>query len=365
MRSYFPWQHCRKLSFPEDLGAEQERAVSGSNHHEKSRPATGREVAVPDGTRGVALFTPEQVQAARDYVDASRAASTRAKYLQHWAAFGTWCCEQGHRALPADPAVVAIHLSGLATAGLAPQTLALRVAAIGHAHRQAGEALPHKIRGGTVILDILAGARRRWGRPPDRKAAADGDVIWSMLHAIKSDTLKAVRDRALLSFGMVSCMRRSEITALDVPDIVRTPEGLRVTIRRSKGDQEGAGAIIAIPAGRRLMPVQHLETWLERAAVTEGPLFRRLSQCGTRVLADRMSDRSVAEIVKARAKAAGLDPAAFAGHSLRAGFLTSAAQAGATIWKMQEQSRHKSLNVLSGYVRSAKLFEDHAGRGFA
>jgi len=224
---------------------------------------------------------------------------------------------------------------------------------------------PHKVRGGTIILDILAGARRSWGKPPARKAAADGDLIWSMLHEIKGDTLRDVRDRALLSFGMVSCLRRSEITALDVSDLVRAPEGLRVTIRRSKTDQEGAGATIALPAGRRLKPVQHLDAWLARAAIAEGPLFRRLSQCGARVLAERMSDRSVAEVVKARAKRAGLDPGAFAGHSLRAGFLTSAARAGASIWKMQEQSRHKSLNVLSGYVRSARLFEDHAGKDFA
>ncbi len=218
-----------------------------------------------------------------------------------------------------------------------------------------------------MILDVLAGARRTWGKPPDRKAAADGDgdVIWSMLHEIKGDTLKVVRDRALLSFGMVSCMRRSEIAALDVSDVVRVPEGLRVTIRRSKGDQEGHGATIAIPAGRCLKPVQHLDAWLERAAVANGPLFQWLSQCGTRVLADRMSDRSVAEIVKARAKAAGLDPALFADYSLRAGFLTSAAWAGASVWKMQEQSRHKSLNVLSGCVRFAQLFEDHAGKDFA
>ena len=111
--------------------------------------------------------------------------------------------------------------------------------------------------------------------------------------------------------------------------------------------------------------MQHLDAWLERAAIADGPLFRRLSQCGTQVLDVRMSDRSVAEVVKARAKRVGLDPTTFAGHSLRAGFLTSAAQAGASIWKMQEQSRHKSLNVLSGYVRSARLFEDHAGKDFA
>jgi len=343
-------------------------AVSDGGHDtqdDDGRLVSGQEVAVPDCRRDLAAFTPEQVAAARGYADASRAASTRAKYLQHWMAFGAWCREHGHRPLPADPALVAVYLSDLAASGLTPQTLALRLAAIGHAHRQAGEAIPHKVRGGTVILDVLAGARRTWGKPPNRKAAADGNVIWSMLHEIKGDALKDVRDRAPLSFGMVSCMRRSEIVALDVSDVVRAPEGLRVTIHRSKSDQEGAGATIAIPAGRRLRPVQHLDAWLERAAVTEGPLFRRLSQCGTRVLADRMSDRSVAEIVKARAKGAGLDPAAFAGHSLRAGFLTSAARAGASIWKMQEQSRHKSLDVLSGYVRSAKLFEDHAGNDFA
>lgn len=330
-----------------------------------SQSVAGQDVATVNRHGGVAPFTPEQVEAARSYADASRAASTQAKYLQHWTAFGNWCRQHGHQALPADPAVVAVHLSDLAACGMAPQTLALRMAAIGHVHRQAGEAIPHKARGGTVVLDILAGARRKWGKPPDRKAAADGDVIWAMLHEIKGDTPKDVRDRALLSFGMVSCMRRSEITALDVSDLVRSPEGLRVAIRRSKGDQEGKGATIAVPTGRRLKPVQHLDTWLERAIVDDGPLFRRLSQCATRVLPARMSDRSVAEIVKARAKAAGLDPAAFAGHSLRAGFLTSAARAGASVWKMQEQSRHKSLNVLSGYIRSAQLFEDHAGKDFA
>ena len=335
-------------------------------HPDEGRLTTVREVAATNGQPGqVAVFTPEQVKAARGYADASRAASTRAKYLQHWTAFVAWCRGNGHRPLPADPATVAVHLSGLASDGIAPQPLALRMAAIGYAHRQAGEAIPHKVRGGTVILDVLAGARREWGKLPDRKAAADGDVIWSMLHEIKGDALRDVRDRALLSFGMVSCMRRSEIAALDLSDVTRAPEGLRVTIRRSKSDQEGVSATIAIPAGRRLKPVHHLDAWLERAVIADGPLFRRLSQCGTRVLADRMSDRSVAEIVKARAKAAGLDPAVFAGHSLRAGFLTSAARAGASVWKMQEQSRHKSLNVLSGYVRSARLFEDHAGKDFA
>ena len=220
----------------------------------EGRPTTTSTAVVQDRHTALAAFTPRQVETARAYADASRSPFTRAKYLQHWTAFNLWCHAHKHHALPAGPAVLAVHLSGLAAAGMAPQTLALRMAAIGYAHRQAGEAVPHKAKGGTVVLDVLAGARRSWGKPPNRKAAADGDVIWSMLHAIKGDALRDVRDRALLSFGMVSCLRRSEIAALDVSDVARAPEGLRVTIRRSKSDQEGAGAVIAIPAGRRLKP---------------------------------------------------------------------------------------------------------------
>ncbi len=211
---------------------------------------------VQDGHAALVAFTRRQVEIARAYVEASRSASTRAKYLQHWrrSTFGatptsTRRSRRTRRRSPSTcptsppPAWCRRHLrSGWPL--------------IGYAHCQAGEAVPHKAKGGTVILGVLARARRRWGKPPHRKAAADGDVIWSMLHAIKGDALRNVRDGALLSLGMVSCLRRSEITALDVPNIVRAPEGLHVTIRRSKGDQEGAGAAIAIPAARHLKPVQ-------------------------------------------------------------------------------------------------------------
>jgi integrase len=159
-------------------------------------------------------------------------------------------------------------------------------------------------------------------------------------------------------------MRRSEIVALRLDDIQRVPEGMRVTIRKSKGDQEAKGVEIAIPEGRRLRPVGYLEEWLAAGAVTDGYLFRRISNNGKRVTPKPMCDRSLALVVKARVAVAGLDPKDFSGHSLRAGFLTSAARSGASVFAMQAQSRHKSLDVLSGYVRSAKLFEDHAGKGF-
>jgi hypothetical protein len=113
-----------------------------------------------------------------------------------------------------------------------------------------------------------------------------------------------------------------------------------------------------------LRPVEHVEAWLARAALTEGPLFRRLSNDGRCLLATPMSDRAVARVVQQRVVTASYDRAAFAGHSLRAGLLTSDARAGASVFKMSEVSRHKTVQVLADYVRDARLFDEHAGKDF-
>ena len=184
-------------------------------------------------------------------------------------------------------------------------------------------------------------------------------LLWS----IEGDDLAALRDRALIALGMALAARRSELVALDVADLDWEAKGLRVTIRRSKTDQEGHGVVVAVPEGRRLTPLTHLRTWLTISGITEGAVFRPLWK-GNRLREARLSDHAVARIVQARALAAGLDPTRYAGHSLRAGFVTAAARAGADVWKIQQVSRHKSMQVLAGYVRDARLFEDHAGDGF-
>lgn len=138
---------------------------------------------------------------------------------------------------------------------------------------------------------------------------------------------------------------------------------MRVTIRRGKTDQEGAGAVVAIVRGATACPVAALLTWLQAARITTGAVFRPIGK-GGRLQAERLTDRSVANIVKAHAERAGLDPALFSGHSLRAGFLTSAAKRGASIFKMMDVSRHRSVDTLRGYVRDAEIFKDHVpGRG--
>jgi integrase len=239
-----------------------------------------------------------------------------------------------------------------------PSTIGRRVAAIRYAHKLAGLPLPTD---DERVRATMRGIRRSLGAARAKKTPATVERILAMA-PIASERLADIRDRALLLFGFASAMRRSELAAVDVEDIEETPDGLRVTIPGSKTDQEGHGHVIAIPRGLIACPVTALKAWLEAAGIVQGPVFRPVAK-GGRIQATRLTDRSVADIVKAHAQRAGLDPKLFAGHSLRSGFLTSAAARGASIFKMADQSRHKSMDTLRGYVRDAEIFKEHAGSG--
>jgi integrase len=164
----------------------------------------------------------------------------------------------------------------------------------------------------------------------------------------------------MLGFG--GAFRRSELVALDIADLEETDEGLRVTIRRSKTDQEGQGATIAIVRGGACCPCRALKAWLDAAGIHEGAIFRPVAK-GGKVRDRRLTSKSVCDQVKVYADRIGLNAASFSAHSLRAGFLTSAARRGASVFKMRDVSRHKSMDVLQAYVRDADLFRDHAGAG--
>jgi site-specific recombinase XerD len=161
--------------------------------------------------------------------------------------------------------------------------------------------------------------------------------------------------------GFAGAFRRSELVALDVEDIEQCATGIKIAIRHSKTDQEGHGATIGIVRGSIACPVAALQAWRDAAGITTGPVFRSIRKGGK--VEARLTDQSVADIVKTHAERVGLDPALFAGHSLRAGFLTSAAKRGVSIFKMMDVSRHRSVDTLRGYVRDAEIFKDHAGAG--
>lgn len=178
-------------------------------------------------------------------------------------------------------------------------------------------------RASSAIRDVLRGLRRAKGVAQDHAEALTVPLLRRLL-ATCGDRLIDVRDRALLLVGFGAALRRSELVGLAVDDVVVVPEGLRVMIRRSKGDQEGEGAVIAVGrTGSETCPAAAYTAWLAAAGIAEGAVFRGVSRHGRRET--RLSTDAVSEIVQRRAAAAGLDPAPFSGHSMRAGFPWGAA----------------------------------------
>ena len=299
-----------------------------------------------------------EIEEAADYARAEKAAATRRAYRSDFAQFRAWCKVKRIPALPAAPEAVAAFLAAEANHGTSVSTIGRRLAAIRYAHKLAGHEPPTN---SEAVKATLRGIRRAKGSAPLRKVPATADKILAMVSKADTD-LKGVRDRAILLLGFADAFRRSELVTLDVADLEFCDGGLRVTIRKSKTDQEGIGATIAITRGSIACPVHAVRAWIRTSAITEGALFRPVTRAG-KIPARRLSGRTVAELVKAYASKAGLKAADFSGHSLRSGFLTSAAAQGASIFKMMDVSRHKSVDTLRGYVRDAEMFRHHAGFG--
>jgi site-specific recombinase XerD len=301
----------------------------------------------------------EASTAAADFARASKSDATRRAYQADAANFVAWCAQHGLEPLPATVDTVAAYLASLARSGLKASTITRRCAGIRYMHRMAGL---EPLTSSEAIKAVLAGIRRSIGTAVTRKAPATAEAIRAIIADIPAD-LRGHRDRALLLLGFAGALRRSELVALDVSDLEESAEGLLVTIRHSKTDQEGAGDFVSIPHGSRLRPVATVKDWLEAAGITEGPIFRSIKKGGS-VTLERLSDRSVAQIVKRRAEAAGFDPTIFSGHSLRAGFVTSALHHGADILRVMDVTRHREVSTLKTYDRRAKAFKQHAGEAF-
>ncbi|EPZ47867.1 hypothetical protein N007_04725 [Alicyclobacillus acidoterrestris ATCC 49025] len=181
---------------------------------------------------------------------------------------------------------------------------------------------------------------------------------------IKEGNLRALRDRTLIVIGFAGAFRRSELVALNVEDVDIVHEGLIITIRKSKTDQEGHQRKIHLPYGSHVetCPVRTFQEWLNKAGISTGPIFRRVYRRKNAYLVsgERLSDKGVARIIKDTAQKVGLPPAKYAGHSLRSGFITSAAKGGAREDKIMAISGHKSILVMRSYIRDANGFDQNA-----
>jgi integrase len=300
-------------------------------------------------------------QRAREYADNARAASTRRAYTSDFDVFEQWCSSQGLCAMPAAPATVALYLTARAQLGRSVSNIQRHLTSIAQAHRANGLPWPRSI---PALAEIMAGIRRKLGIAPKRQK---DPVLLGELRALVGalpTTTQGHRDRAVLTVGWWGAFRRAELAALDVADVQRAPEGMIVTVRRSKEDQDGEGMKKGIPyaADPAICPVRALARWLEIAAIAEGPIFRRVGRYG-HVGGAALNDKSVALIVQRSAERAGLDPENLAGHSLRAGFATQAAARGKGLDEIMKQTGHRSEKVARRYIRNATAFQGNAAVG--
>ena len=282
--------------------------------------------------------------------------SSRRGYQADYRSFSTWCAERGVRALPATPAVVAEYFSSLAEAGRKASTITRARAAIRLAHVSAGH---EDVTASALVKNTLKGIRRAVGTAVTKKSPTLTTDITAMVNSIDGG-LKGTRNKALILMGFATGMRRSELVGIKVEHIDECAEGIRITLPRSKTDQEGAGRVIGVTRGTNptTCPVRALNNYLRAAAISEGFIFRSINRHGQ--IGASLSAQAVALVVKSAATAAGLNPDNYSGHSLRAGLVTQAAIAGAKVADIMRQTGHKSHDTVMGYVRIANVFSNNA-----
>jgi integrase len=283
--------------------------------------------------------------AARAAADTSRAKSTERAYGNDWRDFCAFARLIGRVPHPAEPETVALYATDLARRGRAPATIARRLVSIAVYHRAGGYPSPTEH---GVVRAVVSGLRRQLGVAQQQKTALEIGPLRVVLARIPRD-VRGLRDRALLLIGWAAALRRSELAALGVSDLRFEPDGLIIELRRSKTDQEAVGEAVAVPFGAELetCPVRAVRAWLAVAG-DDSAVFRRIDRHGN--IGSNLTATAIASIIRARALAAGV-PGDFAGHSLRAGFATTAAHAGRSEGSIMRHGRWKSVQVARRYIR--------------
>lgn len=314
----------------------------------------GRALQALDAARQALVYAAAAAEA-RGYAAAAHAPNTRRGYAADWRDFASWAVANAVQALPAQGADVAVYVAYSAR-GHTVATIRRRLAAIAAAHAAAGA--PDPTKEGTVKA-VLRGLQRKAGRAPRRKTPLVVEALRLVLGQL-GYSVRGRRDRALLLIGWGAALRRSELVALDWSDLEIVDEGLVVHVRRSKVDPFGRGTTVGIPHSKDPLhdAVRALLDWQNVYLGDAGAVFRPVTRSGY-VLERRLAPREVARVVKRVAQRAGLQ-GDYSGHSLRAGFATAAAAAGASERAIMAQTRHQSVTVMRGYIRPASIWLDNA-----
>ena len=291
----------------------------------------------------------------------SKANNTVRAYKSDFNDFGLFCAQNGFKPLPSEPKVVSLYLTHLSTKDAKMSTLKRRLVSIGVIHKLKGHYLDTKH---PSIIENIMGIKRRKGSVQKGKKPILISSLKQIINAIdqqNKEEIKKFRDRSIILIGFSGGFRRNEIVSLDYDDLDFVQEGLKINIKRSKTDQFGEGFAKALPYFDRSQycPVVSLKKWIEISKITSGPVFRRFVK-GSKLSENRLTDQTVALLIKEYLNLAGIDSKNYSGHSLRSGFATSAAESGVEERSIMAMTGHKSTEMVRRYIKDANLFKNNA-----
>jgi len=291
----------------------------------------------------------------------SKANNTVRAYKSDFNDFGLFCAKNGFKSLPSEPKIVSLYLTHLSTKGSKISTLKRRLVSIGVIHRLKGHYLDMKH---PSIIENIMGIKRRKGSSQKGKKPILISTLKKIINVIdeqNKEEIKKFRDRSIILIGFSGGFRRNEIVTLDHDDLDFVPEGIRINLRRSKTDQFGEGFTKALPYfdNSKYCPVVSLKKWMEISKIGSGPVFRRFSK-GSKLSENRLTDQTVALLIKQYLQLTGIDSKNYSGHSLRSGFATSAAESGAEERSIMAMTGHKSTEMVRRYIKEANLFKNNA-----
>ena len=294
-------------------------------------------------------------------LQSSKSNNTVRAYNSDFNDFGLFCAQNGFKSLPSEPKIVSLYLTYLSTKDAKMSTLKRRLVSIGVIHRLKGHYLDTKH---PSIIENIMGIKRRKGSIQLAKKPILISNLKKLINAIDEqdkEEIKKFRDRSLILIGFSGGFRRNEIVSLDYDDLDFVSEGLKINLRRSKTDQFGEGFTKALPYfdNSQYCPVVSLKKWIEISQIKSGPLFKRFTK-GSKLSNNRLTDQTVALLIKKYLKLAGIESQNYSGHSLRSGFATSAAESGAEERSIMAMTGHKSTEMVRRYIKEANLFKNNA-----
>ena len=291
----------------------------------------------------------------------SKANNTVRAYKSDFEDFGLFCAQNGFKSLPSDPKVVSLYLTYLSTKDVKMSTLKRRLVSIGVIHKLKGHYLDTKH---PSIIENMMGIKRRKGSIQKGKKPLlinNLKILINVIDKEKNEEIKKLRDRSIILIGFSGGFRRNEIVSLDYDDLEFVQEGLKISLKRSKTDQFGEGLVKGLPyfENSKYCPVISIKKWIEISKISSGAIFRRFIK-GSKLSHNRLTDQSVALLIKHYLKLAGIESKNYSGHSLRSGFATSAAESGAEERSIMAMTGHKSTEMVRRYIKEANLFKNNA-----